>query len=253
MKIFFHHILGKMTQYDLAYYNAYAYVEPEEEDHALKHGWAIDEYVKDPVTWIQGRQTRLKCSPQPNYNKSWRKYINRCKCIETQIKTFKDCDLDEMWRVFLRYSDHREFDITHANHYKEELFPQNKIVFQYREDGVLHGFLIARLYDNSNSMTSLQFCWDYHKNNLNLGKFSVVKELEYAQENDIDYIYMQEGYEKQCIYKSDLPNFEFWDGEDWKDDVDTYKIMCENDSSTESLKDLSELMWDYEKNYFKMV
>tara|TARA_Y100000361_G_C11147954_1_gene339230 strand:+ start:709 stop:1470 length:762 start_codon:yes stop_codon:yes gene_type:complete len=253
MKIFFHHILGKMTQYDLAYYNAYAYVEPEEEDYALKHGWAIDEYVKEPVTWIQGRQTRLKSSPQPKYSKSWRKYINRCKCIETQIKPFKDCDLDEMWRVFLRYSDHREFDITHANHYKEELFPQNKIVFQYREDGVLHGFLIARLYDNSNSMTSLQFCWDYHKNNLNLGKFSVVKELEYAQENDIDYIYMQEGYEKQCIYKSDLPNFEFWDGEDWKDDVDTYKIMCENDSSTESLKDLSELMWDYEKNYFKMV
>ena len=242
-----------MTQYDLAYYNAYAYVEPEEEDHALKHGWAIDEYVKEPVTWIQGRQTRLKCSPQPKYSKSWRKYINRCKCIETQIKPFKDCDLDEMWRVFLRYSDHREFDITHANHYKEELFPQNKIVFQYREDGVLHGFLIARLYDNSNSMTSLQFCWDYHKNNLNLGKFSVVKELEYAQENDIDYIYMQEGYEKQCIYKSNIPNFEFWDGEDWKDDVDTYKIMCENDSSTESLKDLSELMWDYEKNYFKMV
>jgi len=253
MKIFFHHILGKMTQYDLAYYNAYAYVEPEEEDYALKHGWAIDEYVKEPVTWIQGRQTRLKSSPQPKYSKSWRKYINRCKCIETQIKPFKDCDLDEMWRVFLRYSDHREFDITHANHYKEELFPQNKIVFQYREDGVLHGFLIARLYDNSDSMTSLQFCWDYHKNNLNLGKYSVIKEFEYAKENSVDYIYMQEGYETQCIYKSDLPNFEFWDGENWSDDAATYKQMCENDSKTESLEGLSKVMWEYETNHFKIV
>ena len=48
-------------------------------------------------------------------------------------------------------------------------------------------------------MTSLQFCWDYHKSNLNLGKYSVIKEFEYAKANKIDYIYMQEGYEEECI------------------------------------------------------
>ena len=98
MKIFFHHILGKMTKYDLAYYNAYAHIEPYEEDLALKTGWAIDEYVTEPETWIQGRQTRLNACREPQYNKAWRKYRNRCnRCITTQIKNFNDCDLEEMW------------------------------------------------------------------------------------------------------------------------------------------------------------
>ena len=253
MKIFFHHILGKMTKYDLAYYNAYAHIEPHEEDLALKTGWAIDEYVREPETWIQGRQTRLNALREPKYNKAWRKYANRCnRCITTEIKSFNDCDLDEMWNVFVRYAEYRNFDISHANHFSKELFKEKKIVFQYRDEGVLRGFLIARRYEHSNSMTSLQFCWDYHKNNLNLGKYSVIKEFEYAKENSVDYIYMQEGYEKECIYKSDLPNFEFWDGENWSDDVATYKQMCKNDTKTESLEDLSKIMWGYEKDYFKI-
>ena len=49
----------------------------------------------------------------------------------------------------------------------------------------------------------------------------------------------------------DSPGFEFWDGKRWSKDKDAYKSMCEKDDEVKSPKDMNELMWRYEKGYFK--
>jgi len=100
-------------------------------------------------------------------------------------------------------------------------------------------------------MTGTSFCWDYHEPKLYLGKYTIIKELEYARDNDLEYFYQMPGYEKTCIYKMDSPGFEFWDGKRWSKDKDAYKSMCEKDDEVKSPKDMNELMWRYEKGYFK--
>ena len=58
------------------------------------------------------------------------------------------------------------------------------------------------------------------------------------------------GYEEACIYKRDFTGFEFWDGVKWSSDKKVYTEMCENDSKIKTFKDMNDLMWKYEKEYF---
>ena len=86
MKIFFHHIAGKMTDMSLIYCNVYAQVEPEEETKALEEGWAIDEWAqKSPRYWFQGRQTRIDVSTL-KYNRKTRRIIKRCPDVTCEVK-----------------------------------------------------------------------------------------------------------------------------------------------------------------------
>ena len=64
------------------------------------------------------------------------------------------------------------------------IFIYKKGVFKYYEDGILRAFTLVRFYDNAPSLTGLQFCWDYHKPQIALGKYSMIKELEYARDNE---------------------------------------------------------------------
>ena len=59
------------------------------------------------------------------------------------------------------------------------------------------------------------------------------------------------GYEESCIYKRDFTGFEFWDGKKWSSDKKMYEHMCKKDSEIKTFEDMNNLMWEYEKNYFK--
>lgn len=251
MKIFFHHITGKMTDMSLIYANAYAEVEENEEDHALKNGWAVDEWTKKtPRLWFQARQVRLKVS-ELKYNKKTNRILRRCPSVSHEIKSLENANIDELQDLYDRYMKHRGFsDDLGALSLKEEIDKDKKIVFQYYDEGVLRAFTLLRTYSGSNSMTGLQFCWDYHKPSISLGKYSIIKEIEYAKENGMDYLYMMSGYEETCIYKRDFTGFEFWDGEKWSSDKKVYEYMCRKDSEIKTFEDMNKLMWEHEKNYF---
>ena len=252
MNIFFHHICGKMTNMSLIYCNAYADVGTHEEEDALNKGWAVDEWASSkPRVWFQGRQVRLKVS-EFKVNKKIRRVYKRCSGVTQKFELLTDSNIEELQKVYDRYMEYKGFsDDLGSLKLEEEIDKDNKAVFKYYDEGTLRAFTLVRLYSGGHSMSGLQFCWDYHNPKLALGKYSLYKEIEHSTDNGFGYLYMMPGYEKTCLYKSDFPGFEFWDGEKWSDDKDLYKSMCENDSKVKTFEEMNELMWNYERNYFK--
>ena len=89
MKIFFDHITGKLTHYDLIYSLILAQFEPEEYDYALDNGWIPLSwyYTKlDGQTWINARSCRLDLT-KFNFNKNKR---YKLKNKEITVKVFDD-------------------------------------------------------------------------------------------------------------------------------------------------------------------
>ena len=250
MKLFFQHVYGRMSDASVIFCEVLANFDPEEETYALENGWFVYEWSNEkPTPWVQGRQTRLEVS-KLKHNKKTRKMIKPCAGIESTFKPLKESNLEDLERVYRAYATHRGFE--HDMQIKDlYLDLQNKYILEHRDEGVLRAFTICRVYDNSPSMTSIQFCWDYHKPKMFLGKYSMIKELEIARERGFDYIYLMPAYEDICIYKSYFQGFEFWDGTRWSSDRDMFIRMCENDSKVNTIKDVDKLMWNYEKNYFR--
>jgi hypothetical protein len=250
MNLFFQHVCGRMSNASVIFCNALATFDPEEEDYALKNGWAIDEWADEhPRVWFQARQTRLKVS-ELSYNKKVRKMLKPCEGVNSLFKPLKDCNIEALESIYKTYTKHRGFEDDMK--IKDLcLDPENKYVLEHWYGDTLRAFTICRLYDNCNSMTSIQFCWDYHKPKMFLGKYSMIKELEIAKERGIDYVYMMPAYEDICVYKSYFQGFEFWDGRRWSSDKKIFEMMCLNDSKVNTIKEMDELMWDYDKNYFK--
>ena len=61
----------------IIYCNVYAHVKPEEENHALQTGWAVDEWAdEEPRCWFQGRQVRLNVNDLVE-NKKTRKIVRQ--------------------------------------------------------------------------------------------------------------------------------------------------------------------------------
>ena len=63
-------------------------------------------------------------------------------------------------------------------------------------------------------------------------------------------MYTGVGYEKSCIYKSDYEGFEFWTGEEWSNDIELYKWLCERDSNTTKTKELDDIKKHDDKHLF---
>ena len=103
----------------------------------------------------------------------------------------------------------------------------------------------------SNSVFSTQFAWDYENPKLYLGKYANLAEIDYCMEHDKDYMYLGFGYEKSCIYKADYEGFEFWTGEEWSDDIERFKFLCERDSGLKSLDQLDQCKKHDDKKFFK--
>lgn len=249
MKIFFHHICGQMSDKTIIYCSALANFKNDEEDYALDNGWAIDEWMdEEPRVWFQARQTRLRVSDL-KYNKKTRKMIRPCSGIKSEFKPLEQSNLHELEKIYEKYTKYRNFsqDMKISSLY---LDLASKWIIEYREEETLHAFTIFRIYEEAKAMASIQFCWDYHKPKIFLGKYSTIKELEFAKEKGLEYVYMMPGYENICSYKSCFQGFEFWNGKQWLDDKNVYKSMCERDSEMKTLSDLNSLTIEYEKKYF---
>jgi arginyl-tRNA--protein-N-Asp/Glu arginylyltransferase len=263
MKVFYTHFYGRMSDV-LGIINCGAYAEdvlPEEEQRALESGWTKVESSRNPETWYQSRQTRIKAS-ELKYNKKIRKMTDPCRAIKSEVKNIAQCDVGELKKVYEAYieiksNQYKESDEIFSDFYTHDEFfsdlfidPDFKKVIEYREDGELHAFVVCRTYEKTNAVTSIQFCWDYHKPKIFLGKYSCIQEIEMCKDLGLEYVYLGGGYENMCMYKSMYQGFEWWTGSEWSSDGEAYRTLCGSDTETKDIYDLGQLEEKYTGKFF---
>tara|TARA_B100001094_G_C18175222_1_gene797507 strand:- start:224 stop:994 length:771 start_codon:yes stop_codon:yes gene_type:complete len=256
MKIYFKHYSGAITEYDYLFFDCMAEVALEEEDDALSEGWLPDDYLTKRhysgeilrSHWYQARQTRINLKNFKD-TKSAKKTRKKCKnIVATPIEANK-ANMDDLEIIFEKYTEYRGFKAW-------ELMPlilsepERKCFLIYSLNEKPIAFTFMREV-GENSVFSTQFAWDYENPKLYLGKYANLAEIDYCLQNNKDYMYLGLGYEKSCLYKADYKGFEFWTGQEWSDDAEHYKWLCERDSSIEKTKDLDKIKSYDDKNFFK--
>ena len=181
MEIHYCHHYGRMSDCDLAFCLVSATdVSAEEEGYALEHGWTRDEEESRGNLWWQTRSTRLKAS-KFKFNRKSRRMLKPAKGIEAKFRPAKECNVQELNEVYIRYCNYKNFTIE--DNYVESCLKDidEKYVGEYRQNGILIGYVVCRIHSAaSKAMTSIQFCWDYKNPRLYLGKYSLIKEIEFA-------------------------------------------------------------------------
>jgi hypothetical protein len=64
-------------------------------------------------------------------------------------------------------------------------------------------------------------------------------EVEYAKKLALNHLYIGQGYESGSKYKSEFKGFEWWTGTEWSRDVELYKKLCDNDSTINTIDDIT--------------
>jgi hypothetical protein len=256
MDIYFRHYAGAITEYDYLFFDCMAVVPLVEENQALEKGWLPDDYLikQDSLGntlkshWYQARQTRIDLRKFKD-TRSTRKARKKCKDITTKCLNAKEVDLSILNDIFNKYFEYRNFKKWDL----EPLIfaePHRKYFLLYYQNNKPIAFTFMRDV-GSNSVFSTQFAWDYESPKLYLGKYANLAEIDYCMEHDKDYMYLGFGYEKSCIYKADYAGFEFWTGEEWSDNIERYKFLCERDSQLKSLNQLDKCKEHDDKKFFK--
>lgn len=255
MKIYFKHYSGAITEYDYLFFDCMAIVGDDEEDKALSEGWLPDDYlIKKHYSgeilkshWYQARQTRINLSKFED-TKSAKKTRKKCKNIIAKPNRANKVNLSELEAIFSKYTEYRGFK---AWELKPLILsePERKYFLTYYLNEKAIAFTFMREV-GSNSVFSTQFAWDYENPKLYLGKYANLAEIDYCIENDKDFMYLGLGYEKSCLYKADYKGFEFWTGQEWSDDTEHYKWLCERDSRVEKTKDLDKIKRHDDENFF---
>lgn len=257
MKIYFKHYSGAITEYDYLFFDCMAKVPLDDEDLALKEGWLPDDYFipngEDKNHWYQARQTRINLN-KFSESKSTKKTRKKCAKICTKVFRSEDVDLNSLNVIFDKYIKYRNFKSWNLEPLIELEKERKFFIIYYSpsENGSWHN-PIAFTYMRdvgANSVFSTQFAWDYENPKLYLGKYANLAEIDYCINNNKDYMYIGAGYEKCCIYKSDYAGFEFWTGEEWSDDTEHYKFLCERDSKIIKTSDLDKIKRYDDENFF---
>lgn len=255
MRVYFKHYSGAITEYDYLFFDCMAEVDLEEEDEALDQGWLPDDYlIKKHYAgdilkshWYQARQTRINLA-KFSETRQTKKARKKCKDITTECIGVNEADLSILQGIFDQYFEYRNFK-------KWELKPltlsepnRKYFLIYYLKDQPI-AFTFMRDV-GSNSVFSTQFAWNYENPKLYLGKYANLAEIDYCIEQGKNYMYLGFGYEKSCIYKADYEGFEFWTGEEWSDDIERYKFLCERDSELKSLHELEKCKEYDDRNFF---
>ena len=250
MKIFFDHITGKLTNYDLIYSLALAEFEDTEYDYAFENGWIpLSWYYTElkNLTWINARNTRLVLE-KFNFNKK-QKYILRNKYIT--VKVLDNFNYEVLSKIYKKY-------ITYRNFYEQgfesdsEVFEKKdyidwKYFIYYHKDKPV-AFTEFKVFDNRHILTG-QFAWDYENPKIGLGTYATLYEIKWSCAKKLQKYYLSYGYENTSLYKSKYDGFEFWNGRKWVNNKSMYNKLCNNDSAIESIKDLN----TYQRKYFEVI
>ena len=251
MNIYFRHYSGAITEYDYLFFDCMAKVSLDEEDLALQEGWLPDDYFAPKNStkshWYQARQTRINLSKFTD-TRSTRKARKKCKDIVVKYTKASKANIEELKDIFNKYFEYRNF-----KPWKLEPLLSLEIERKYFLIYYLNNKPIAFTFlrdVGENSVFSTQFAWNYENPKLYLGKYANLAEIDYCIANKKDYMYTGVGYEKACVYKSDYPGFEFWNGEIWSSNIEDYKWLCERDSKIIKTKDLDKIKRYDDKHFF---
>jgi arginyl-tRNA--protein-N-Asp/Glu arginylyltransferase len=258
MKIYFKHYCGAITEYDYLFFDCMAEVPLEDEDEALKGGWLPDDYFQPPKGnkshWYQARQTRINLKKFKE-TRSTRKSRKKCSSIITKTLNCEEVDLLTLEKIFNKYFEYRGFKKWDLKPLIKLESDRKKFIIYYEQingNSWHNAIAFSFIRDvGNNSIFSTQFAWDYENPKLYLGKYANLAEIDYCIEQGKDYMYLGFGYEKSCIYKADYEGFEFWTGEEWSNNAEHYKFLCERDSKIEKTSDLDKVKKYDDKHFFK--
>ena len=249
MKLFFDHITGKLTNYDLIYSLPLAEFEDSEYDYAFENGWIpLSWYYTElkNLTWINARNTRLVLD-KVEFSKK-QKYVLRKKDIEVKILNSFDYDLlSTIYKKYIKYRNFYEkgFENDSEVFEKKDYIDWKYFIYYYKDTPV--AFTEFKVFDNKHVLSG-QFAWDYENPKLGLGTYATLYEINWSYKNKYKNYYLSYGYETTSKYKSKYKGFEFWNGKEWVNNKSMYNKLCDNDSSIESIKDLNK----YQREYFKL-
>jgi hypothetical protein len=249
VKLFFDHITGKLTNYDLIYSLPLAEFEDSEYDYAFENGWIPLPwyYTKlKNLTWINARNTRLVLD-KVEFSKK-QKYVLRKKNIKVKILNSFDYDLlSTIYKKYIKYRNFYEkgFENDSEVFEKKDYIDWKYFIYYYKDTPV--AFTEFKVFDNKHVLSG-QFAWDYENPKLGLGTYATLYEIDWSYKNKYKNYYLSYGYETTSKYKSKYKGFEFWNGKEWINNKTMYNKLCDNDSSIESLKDLN----TYQREYFKL-
>jgi len=249
VKLFFDHITGKLTNYDLIYSLPLAEFEDSEYDYAFENGWIpLSWYYTElkNLTWINARNTRLVLD-KVEFSKK-QKYVLRKKDIEVKILNSFDYDLlSTIYKKYIKYRNFYEegFENDSEVFEKKDYIDWKYFIYYYKDTPV--AFTEFKVFDNKHVLSG-QFAWDYENPKLGLGTYATLYEIDWSYKNKYKNYYLSYGYETTSKYKSKYKGFEFWNGKEWVNNKSMYNKLCDNDSSIESLKDLN----TYQRKYFKL-
>ena len=249
MKLFFDHITGKLTNYDLIYSLPLAEFEDSEYDYAFENGWIpLSWYYTElkNLTWINARNTRLVLD-KVEFSKK-QKYVLRKKDIKVKILNSFDYDLlSTIYKKYVKYRNFYEegFESDSEVFEKKDYIDWKYFIYYYKDTPV--AFTEFKVFDNKHVLSG-QFAWDYENPKLGLGTYATLYEIDWSYKNKYKNYYLSYGYETTSKYKSKYKGFEFWNGKEWVNNKSMYNKLCDNDSSIESIKDLNK----YQREYFKL-
>jgi hypothetical protein len=251
MKLFFNHVVGKVTDLDFYYSPVYAHFETHEEEEAVNSGWLINEWdLSKERKWFQSRVVRLDLSQWCPSDKDLKMVSDSpVRALHMPLVRANNSILKAMREVFAKYVARKGFDVP--LNWENMLVcngpgtdPGHKGLALYYHNDVIIGWVIYRVY--AGTLCSLQFAWDYEDPTLELGKLSQFWEMDVCRLRGIRYHNLCSGYEKSSIWKSKLPGFEWWTGTKWSKDKKLYKTLCENETDLRLVHDcvLSEARYD---------
>jgi hypothetical protein len=249
VKLFFDHITGKLTNYDLIYSLPLAEFENSEYDYAFENGWIpLSWYYTElkNLTWINARNTRLVLN-KVEFSKK-QKYVLRKKDIKVKILNSFDYDLlSTIYKKYVKYRNFYEegFENDSEVFEKKDYIDWKYFIYYYKDTPV--AFTEFKVFDNKHVLSG-QFAWDYENPKLGLGTYATLYEIDWSYKNKYKNYYLSYGYETTSKYKSKYKGFEFWNGKEWVNNKTLYNKLCDNDSSIESIKDLNK----YQREYFKL-
>ena len=250
MKLFFDHITGKLTNYDLIYSLPLAEFEDSEYDYAFENGWIpLSWYYTElkNLTWINARNTRLVLD-KVEFSKK-QKYVLRKKDIKVKILNSFDYDLlSTIYKKYVKYRNFYEegFESDSEVFEKKDYIDWKYFIYYYKDTPV--AFTEFKVFDNKHVLSG-QFAWDYENPKLGLGTYATLYEIDWSYKNKYKNYYLSYGYETTSKYKSKYKGFEFWNGKEWVNNKSMYNKLCDNDSSIESIKDLNK----YQREYFEVI
>jgi hypothetical protein len=220
LKVTFDHVFGAQEHNDLQLVKLKLDTKDLDEKEALENGWLIND-----DEWYQCRSVRIDLK-KFKVEKKLPKYI-----------TVEQIDIDEkiiksIYDEYLKIKNYEDF----YNIFED---PKRTSWLLVKDDGIPVAF--TKLIQYKGGLESQFTAWNYHKPKLSIGRQLVNYEVEIALEKKLDYLYIGQGYEKSCLYKSEYKGFEWWTGSEWSKDIKRYKELCTRDSSINTLEDLSKI------------